>query len=89
MNLILWDIPGNQAYWEIGRQHLQGAHAIIFVYDTNDEVSFTQIDSWLEKCSQENRNENVLKILAANKNDSQPEPGKIRVTSDAGISKAL
>ena len=43
----------------------------------------------MEKCAQENRNEDVLKVLAANKNDKMPEPGQMRVTTQQGVDKSV
>lgn len=79
LNLIIWDIGGQEKYKILRRHYLEGARGAILVYDITNKTSFGNVNKWLgdlEKyCGQ------VPIILVGNKSDLNNER---KVSSDQG-----
>ena len=69
VRLQVWDMPGQQRLWALAKNHMQGADAVIFIYDMTDEISFAEIENWSRKFNEENNNPDAVKILIGNKNE--------------------
>ncbi|MFX1485998.1 MAG: Rab family GTPase [Promethearchaeota archaeon] len=47
LNLIIWDIGGQEKYKILRRHYLEGARGAILVYDITNKRSFDNLDKWL------------------------------------------
>lgn len=73
----LWDTAGQERFrLSMVRHYYKNAHAIVFVYDVTDPVSFDNLKRWMEE-SDLNVLGNVPRILVGNKCD-----GIVRVTTN-------
>lgn len=65
----IWDTSEHDTYDRITPIFAEGSNAVIFVFDQAKKISFEHINEWekySEKCT---NNEDVIKILVANKSD--------------------
>ncbi|MFX0067971.1 MAG: Rab family GTPase [Promethearchaeota archaeon] len=71
LNLIIWDIGGQEKYKILRRHYLEGARGAILVYDITNNTSFKNLSKWLSDvdkyCGK------VPIILVGNKSDLNTE----------------
>lgn len=71
LNLIIWDIGGQEKYKILRRHYLEGARGAILVYDITNKTSFKNLNKWLSDldkyCGK------VPIILVGNKSDLDTE----------------
>lgn len=66
----LWDTAGQERFRKSMVQHYyRNVHAIVFVYDITNAVSFRSLPSWIEECKQHSLGQEVPRILVGNKCD--------------------
>lgn len=79
LNLIIWDIGGQEKYKILRRHYLEGARGAILVYDITNKKSFDDVGKWLSDldkyCGK------VPIILVGNKSDLNDER---KVSSNQG-----
>lgn len=68
VKLQLWDTAGMERFRTITYAYYRGAHGIILVYDTTDEMSFFNVRTWMNNIHSHAQND-VCKILVGNKVD--------------------
>merc|ERR1719464_210752 len=68
IKLQIWDTAGQERFRTITRAYYRGAMGILLVYDVTDELTFNNIEKWVENIS-ENAQEETVKILLGNKTD--------------------
>jgi len=68
IKLQIWDTAGQERFKTITQTYYKGAMGIVLTYACNDRDSFNNIENWLRQIKQ-HANENVCKILVANKCD--------------------
>lgn len=64
----VWDTAGQERYRAITKAYYRGAEAIVIVFGLDDEVSFSNINQWMEDVVKYTGND-VLIAVAANKAD--------------------
>jgi small GTP-binding protein len=69
INLIIWDIAGQNKYSSVRSMYFQGCSGVIFVYDVTREPTFTDIrNKWMKEFRQFSQ-PNTVYILVGNKKD--------------------
>lgn len=80
VKLMLWDTAGQEMFSTITRNYYRGAAAVVYVFSTNDRDSFTAIDEWLRKVTEE-CGTSIRSVLVQNKidllSDAQMTPGEV------------
>lgn len=81
----IWDTAGQERFRAIVRSYFRDLDVIIMVYDVTDMYGLENIEKWDSELEHINKNNNIIKILVANKIDS---PDRY-INTDAGKKKAL
>lgn len=68
VKIVIFDTNGNRRFDSLSQVYIEGAHAVIVVYDITDEDSFETARSWVERL-QEESNPNIFVALVGNKAD--------------------
>ncbi|PFX23835.1 Ras-related protein Rab-10 [Stylophora pistillata] len=72
IKLQIWDTAGQERFHTITTAYYRGALGIMMVYDVTNEKTFHNISKWMRKI-EENANEDVERILVANKCDLESQ----------------
>ncbi|MEQ9404808.1 MAG: Rab family GTPase [Cyclobacteriaceae bacterium] len=67
MNLILWDIAGEQSASKIPKNYFMGAHGLLYVFDLSREETYRNIADDLFEITKDNPN--IQSIVLGNKSD--------------------
>lgn len=68
----LWDTAGNKAFNNIITRYFNGSAAVIFIFDLSNEISFKNIEFWLNKYKESENYDNLIPLfLVGNKCDKQ------------------
>ena len=67
IELQIWDTCGQERFRSLTKSFLNGADAIIFMYDISNKDSFTNIKRWIKET--ENLSDEFKKIIVGNKKD--------------------
>lgn len=67
INLILWDIAGEQSTTRIPKNYFVGAHGLIYVFDLSREETFQNIESDMMEIMKESQN--IESMVLGNKSD--------------------
>lgn len=84
IKLQMWDTAGQERFRTITSSCYRGAHGIMVVYSVTDQQTFDNVRHWLQEMERHSDNENVVKLLVANKTD---QDGRV-VTEDSGAAIA-
>ena len=68
IKLQIWDSAGQERFRTITSSYNRGAHAVIFVYDISDKLSFDHLILWLDEVDAY-ATSNVQKLVVGNKLD--------------------
>ncbi|CAD8111906.1 unnamed protein product [Paramecium primaurelia] len=68
IKIQLWDTAGQERFRTISKNYYRGAHAIFFIYDITNIVSFKRIEQWINDVEQ-NLPSDKIKVLIGNKCD--------------------
>ena len=68
IKLQIWDTAGQERFRVITSAYYRGAHGIVLVYDVTSEMSFKNLNYWLEE-TVKFASENVSKLIIGNKCD--------------------
>ena len=68
----MWDTAGQERFRTITNSYYRGAHAIIVVYDVNDEESLNSVERWVTE-AQRYCNDDALIIVVGCKTDLKNE----------------
>ena len=68
IKLQIWDTAGQERFRVITSAYYRGAHGVIIVYDVTSNISYKNINYWLEETTKY-ASENISKILIGNKSD--------------------
>lgn len=68
VKLQVWDTGGQERFRAITSSFYRGGNAIIIVYDVSNEVSFLNINRWIEEIER-HTSKKIYKILVGNKCD--------------------
>ena len=68
VKLQIWDTAGQERFRTITSSYYRGAHGIMVVYDTTDQVSFGNVKQWLQEIDRY-ACESVHKMLVGTKTD--------------------
>lgn len=72
IKIQLWDTAGQERFRKSMVQHYyRNVHAVVFVYDVSNAVSFRSLPAWIEECKQHALGTEVPRILVGNKCDLQ------------------
>ncbi|XP_024866649.1 RAB33B, member RAS oncogene family a [Kryptolebias marmoratus] len=72
IKIQLWDTAGQERFRKSMVQHYyRNVHAVVFVYDVTNAVSFRSLPAWIEECKQHALGSEVPRILVGNKCDLQ------------------
>ncbi|XP_030001746.1 RAB33B, member RAS oncogene family a [Sphaeramia orbicularis] len=72
IKIQLWDTAGQERFRKSMVQHYyRNVHAVVFVYDVTNAVSFRSLPAWIEECKQHALGTEVPRILVGNKCDLQ------------------
>lgn len=70
VKMQLWDCAGNERFRTITTSYYRGAHAVMLVFDVNDESSLDSIPSWIREVQDHtNPNQPGKILLIGNKSD--------------------
>ncbi|XP_029451520.1 ras-related protein Rab-33B [Rhinatrema bivittatum] len=70
IKIQLWDTAGQERFRKSMVQHYyRNVHAVVFVYDVTNLVSFLSLPSWIEECKQHSLTYDIPRILVGNKCD--------------------
>ena len=69
VKLLIWDTAGQERFKTITKTYYRGANAVIFVYDSTDRFSFSNIPNWLKEFESNISVNEVIKILVGTKSD--------------------
>ena len=72
VKLQIWDTAGQDSFKSITRAYYRASAAAIICYDITNQISFENIESWLEEC-QSNGNSEMTMVLVGNKVDLEDE----------------
>lgn len=80
IKIQLWDTAGQERFRKSMVQHYyRNVHAVVFVYDVTNAVSFRSLPAWIEECQAHALGAEVPRILVGNKCDLQ---GALQVTTE-------
>ena len=79
----LWDTAGQERYRSLNKIFIKGSKIIMVVFAIDNQVSFDQVDYWIEYTKQILSDEKYILALVANKSDLFEE----QVISDEDIIK--
>ena len=68
IKLQIWDTAGQERFRTITSSYYRGAHGIIMVYDTTDDLSFLNLNAWMND-TQRFGTPGVTRLLLGNKVD--------------------
>ena len=68
-DLKIWDTAGQERFRSLTKSYLNGSNGIIIVFDLTNELSFNDLDSWLEELKDVVSDNKIEKILVGNKCD--------------------
>jgi Ras-related protein Rab-1A len=68
IKLQIWDTAGQERFRVITSAYYRGAHGIILVYDITSQISFKNLNFWLDETTKF-ASENINKIIIGNKCD--------------------
>ncbi|GCC30777.1 hypothetical protein chiPu_0009231, partial [Chiloscyllium punctatum] len=70
IKIQLWDTAGQERFRKSMVQHYyRNVHAVVFVYDMTNPVSFQSLPTWIEECNQHSLGGEIPRILVGNKCD--------------------
>lgn len=70
IKIQLWDTAGQERFRKSMVQHYyRNVHAVVFVYDMTNPVSFQSLPAWIEECKRHSLGGEVPRILVGNKCD--------------------
>lgn len=69
VKLQIWDTAGQERFRSITKAFYRGAMGVFLVFDVTDKESFDGLPIWLEEVNRNGVDENVPRILIANKSD--------------------
>ncbi|XP_072112316.1 RAB33B, member RAS oncogene family a isoform X1 [Mobula birostris] len=70
IKIQLWDTAGQERFRKSMVQHYyRNVHAVVFVYDVTNPVSFQSLPAWIEECKQHSLGGEIPRILVGNKCD--------------------
>ena len=72
INLIIWDIAGQELFERTRKQFYGTASGVVFVYDVTRPESFEAIKKWKAEIDSVLNND-YIKLLVANKMDLEPK----------------
>ena len=67
----IWDTAGQEKYQSLTSRFFKDAQAIIFAFSVDDDKSFHNLDSWLDKVENETQESNYVKVIVGNKCDKE------------------
>ena len=82
---MIWDTAGSEKYRAVSRLTLQGADAVILVYDVSNEESFLSLNEW-NQIIENNCREDTVCIMIGNKSDVTD---KRKVSFEDGLTGAM
>ena len=80
----IWDTAGQERYKFITNAYIKGSQGILVVYDITNEVSFNNIENWIERAC-DKYDQNIKIILVGNKSDLENER---KVKTETALEKA-
>ncbi|XP_069781466.1 RAB33B, member RAS oncogene family a [Narcine bancroftii] len=70
IKIQLWDTAGQERFRKSMVQHYyRNVHAVVFVYDITNPVSFQSLPAWIEECKHHSLGGEIPRILVGNKCD--------------------
>jgi GTPase SAR1 family protein len=70
--LNIWDFAGKLNQYKIRCEFYSELHAIIYVFDLTNLISFNNLDNWIKECKR-NGGDKLIPILIGNKSDMKKE----------------
>jgi small GTP-binding protein len=83
VDLIIWDLGGQEKYRILRKHYLEGARGCIIVYDVTRKKTFENIDNWYNDVK--HNCGNIPCILVGNKADME---NARQITNEQGVKKA-
>ncbi len=68
----IWDFSGIIAQPKIRSEFYAELHAIIYVFDLNNSVTFNNLENWIRECKR-SQGEKLIPVLLGNKSDLKKE----------------
>ena len=75
ISMMVWDIAGQQEFYEVYKSYYNGSNGVIIVYDVTRRDTFDNIESWYEECAN-NGIGHIPMIIVGNKIDLDREVDK-------------
>lgn len=69
VKLAIWDTAGQERFRTLTPSYYRGAQGVICVYDVTSRSSFEKLNHWMTEVDTYCTNENVIKMMVANKID--------------------
>lgn len=69
VKISVWDTAGQERFRNITKQYLSGADVVFLMFDISSEVTFTNLDYWIEELKKKKDIENIVLVLIGNKCD--------------------
>ncbi len=91
VQLVIWDLAGQDGYGKVRKHYYQGCSALIMVYDITNRTSFDNTSAWLAE-SYKHAEEIIPIAVLANKADLRTPDNTIDLVSydeGAAFTKAL
>ncbi len=68
IKLLIWDTAGQERFKSITKTFYKGAQVVIICFDLTNEISFEDVDIWLEEIRKEKRGDPII-VLVGTKSD--------------------
>ena len=69
--LAIWDTAGSERFRTVTSSYYRGSHAFILVYDVTNRDSFESLEFWLQEITRYSTSKDAIKLIVANKIDSE------------------
>ena len=68
IKMQIWDTAGHEKFRTITTSYYKSAHAILILYDINEEASFEHIKNWMVEIDKFAK-QGVMRVIVGNKSD--------------------
>ena len=69
ITLNIWDISGKKQFIEVNKLYIKNTQIGLIVYDITNQISFEQLNFWIDYVNDENKDKEIIFGIAANKSD--------------------
>lgn len=69
VKLSIWDTAGQERFRSITKAYMRGIQCVILVYDVTDQISFDDIERWIEMVQEHSNDQHLQYFIVGNKLD--------------------